>query len=67
MKRFLLWSLMAAAIAGLALTPGIDYTATWLGERAEGDGLYDVRVALAASAAIAPAATPTAILCRNNR
>jgi fibronectin type 3 domain-containing protein len=43
--------------SGLALTPGIDYTATWVGERAEGDGIYDVRVALSASAAIAPGST----------
>jgi len=39
--------------SGLALTPAIDYTTQWLGERVEADGLYDMRVTLSASAAIA--------------
>ncbi|MDH5527574.1 MAG: hypothetical protein OEY97_09740 [Nitrospirota bacterium] len=41
-------------VSGLALTNTVDYTVTWIGERLEADGVYDMTVALAAGAPVLP-------------
>ncbi|MFQ5508020.1 MAG: Calx-beta domain-containing protein [Leptospirillia bacterium] len=46
--------------SGLALTDTIDYTVAWVGERIEGDGVYDFDVTLAPNAAVS-AGTPLQI------